>query len=69
MYSPVSLKTSYLFRNNKCLDNAWNNYIIFTPYDEEKMKRLKRYKEINDRFILDKEKGKQLATISIKIKK
>ncbi len=33
MYSPVSLKTSYLFHNNKCLDNAWNNFIVYTPYD------------------------------------
>ena len=51
MYSPVSLKTSYLFRNNKCLDNAWNNYIIYTPYNEEKMKKLKEEEEKEKRYL------------------
>ena len=39
MYSPVSLKTSYIFRNNKCIDNSWSNYIIYTPYNEEREKK------------------------------
>ena len=51
MYSSVSLKSSFLFKNNKCLDNAWNNYIIYTPYDEEKMKKLKEEEEKEKKFL------------------
>ena len=39
MYSPVCLKTSYLFKNDKCIDNSWNNYIVYTPYIEEQEKK------------------------------
>ena len=39
MYSPVSLKTSYIFKNNKCIDNSWSNYIVYTPYNEEREKK------------------------------
>ena len=72
MYSPVSLKTSYLFRNNKCLDNAWNNYIIFTPYDEEKMKRLREEEEKEKKYlegIYEKAKEKRRKMREEKLKK
>ena len=39
MYSPVSLKTSYIFKNNKCIDNSWSNYIVYTPYNEKREKK------------------------------
>ena len=45
MYSPVCLKTSFLFKNNKCIDNSWNNYIVYTPYNEEKEKKRKEEEE------------------------
>ena len=41
MYSPVCLKTQFLFKNNKCIDNSWNNYIVYTPYNEEREKKRK----------------------------
>ena len=51
MYSPVCLKSSYLFKNNKCLDNSWNNYIIYTPYNEEKMRKLKEEEEKEKKYL------------------
>ena len=45
MYSPVSLKTSFLFKNNKCIDNSWNNYIVYTPFNEEREKKRKEDEE------------------------
>ena len=42
-------------RNNKYDDESIFNFIN-SNNSKEKMKRLKKYKEINDRFILDKEK-------------
>ena len=51
MYSPVSLKTSYLFKNNKCIDNSWNNYIIYTPYNEEREKKRKEEEEKEKNYL------------------
>ena len=51
IYSPVSLKTSYLFHNNKCLDNAWNNFIVYTPYDAEKMRKTREENEKEKKFL------------------
>ena len=62
MYSPVCLKTSFLFKNNKCIDNSWDNYIVFTPYNEEAEKKRKEEdeKEITDlQAILEKGRAKK----------
>ena len=50
----LQIDASSSFRKNKYDDESIFN-IINTNNSKEKMKRLKRYKEINDRFILDKE--------------
>ena len=60
MYSPVSLKTSFLFKNNKCIDNSWNNYIIYTPYIEEREKKRKEEEEKEKKDLEEIiEKGRQ----------
>ena len=51
MYSPVSIKTSMHFRNNKNLNNSWNNYIVYTTYNEEKMKILRENEEKEKKFL------------------
>ena len=50
----LKIDTSSSYRNNKNDDESIFN-VINANNSKEKMKRLKRYKEINDRFILDKE--------------
>ena len=72
MYSPVSLKTSHLFRNNKCLNNSWTNYIVYTPYNEEKMKLLREEEEKEKRFleeIYEKAKEKRRKMREERLKK
>ena len=60
MYSPVCLKTSFLFRNNKCIDDAWNNYIVYTPYNEELEKKRKDQEEKYKKDLEDiLEKGRE----------
>ena len=60
MYSPVCLKTSFLFRNNKCIDDSWNNYIVYTPYNEE-LEKKREEREENDKRYLEEiiEKGRE----------
>ena len=72
MYSPVSLKTSHLFRNNKCLNNSWTNYIVYTPYNEEKMKLLREEEEKEKKFleeIYEKAKEKRRKMREERLKK
>ena len=72
MYSPVSIKTSHLFRNNKCLNNSWTNYIVYTPYNEEKMKLLREEEEKEKKFleeIYEKAKEKRRKMREERLKK
>ena len=71
MYSSVSLKSLNLFRNNKCLDNSWNNFIVYTPYNEETMKRLKEEEEkekkyLDEIFLKAKEKRRKMREERLK---
>ena len=75
MYSPVCLKTSFLFKNNKCIDNSWNNYIVYTPYNEEQEKKRKEdeekdKKDLEEIIIKGREKRrKERMEIEEKLKK
>ena len=60
MYSPVSLKTSFLFKNNKCIDSSWNNYIVYTPFNEVREKKRKDDEEKEKKDLEDIiEKGRE----------
>lgn len=50
----LQIDTSSTYRNNKYDDESMLS-VIKANNSKEKMKRLKKYKEINDRFLLDKE--------------
>ena len=50
----LQIDTSFSYKNNKYEDESLFS-VINTNNSKEIMKRLKRYKEINNRFILDKE--------------
>ena len=53
-FNNLQIDTSSIYKSNKYDDESAYNFININS-SKERMKRLKKYKEINDKFLLDKE--------------